>query len=91
MSSNPRSKLLNTPLSRRNALAAGAGALGAAALGSQVSLAQDGSAQTGVDPDTWTPEYIDSIAGTLEVDTAGDVAQITPLDYAGETSLWYAG
>ena len=34
MSSNPRSKLLNTPLSRRNALAAGAGALGAAALGS---------------------------------------------------------
>ncbi len=88
---DPVTKLLNVPLSRRNALAAGAGALGAAAIGSQVSLAQDGSAQTGVDPDTWTPEYINSIAGTLEVDTAAECAAVTPLDYAGETSLWYVG
>ncbi len=91
MSIDPKSKLLSLSLNRRSVLAAGAGAMGAAAAGAQVSLAQDGSAQTGVDPDTWTPEYIDSIAGTLEVDTAAECAAITPLDYAGETSMWYVG
>jgi multiple sugar transport system substrate-binding protein len=82
-------KLLDTRIDRR-ALIAGSATM-AAALGSHNAAAQDASDKTGVDPDTWTPEYIKSIAGTLEVDTAADVAKVTPLDYAGETSFWYVG
>ncbi|MDQ3443070.1 MAG: extracellular solute-binding protein [Chloroflexota bacterium] len=91
MSIDPVTKLLNIPLNRRKVLATGAGALGAVALGSQASLAQDASDKTGVDPDKWTAEYIRDIAGTLEVDTKAAVAEITPLDYEGETSYWYVG
>jgi multiple sugar transport system substrate-binding protein len=91
MSIDPASKLLNTSLTRRKVVGASAAALGAAAAGTQFSLAQDASEKTGVDPETWTPEHINEIAGTLEVDTATDVAKITPLDYQGETSYWYVG
>ena len=80
MSSDPVSKVMNTPLSRRKAVATGVGALGAAAMISQTTLAQDASDKTGVDPDKWTAEYINSIAGTIEVDTAAEVAEVTPLD-----------
>jgi multiple sugar transport system substrate-binding protein len=91
MSFDPTSKLFNTSLTRRKVLGAGAAAIGAVAIGNQATFAQDASDKTGVDPDTWTPEHINEIAGTLEVDTAADVAKITPLDYAGETSYWYVG
>ena len=42
-------------------------------LSSPMAMAQ--GAKTGIDPETWTPEYINSIAGTDEVDTAGRVRQ----------------
>jgi multiple sugar transport system substrate-binding protein len=45
----------------------------------------------GVDADKWTPDYIKSIAGTIEVDTAAECAKIVPLDYKGHVTFWYVG
>ena len=45
----------------------------------------------GVDADGWTPDYIRSIAGTLEVDTAAECAKVVPLDYSGGLTYWYVG
>ncbi len=89
MSSDSMSKRFTTPLSRRSVIGAGAIAAGAAISGHRISFAQ--TTGGGVDASVWTPEYITSIAGTREVDTAAEVAAITPLDYAGETSYWWAG
>lgn len=47
--------------------------------------------KTGVDAETWTPEYVKSIAGTETVDTAAECSQIVPLDYEGRVSYWYYG
>jgi multiple sugar transport system substrate-binding protein len=44
-----------------------------------------------VDLSKWSPEYIKSIAGTEEVDTAKDCSAITPLDYKGRLSYWWSG
>ena len=41
----------------------------------------------GVNADEWTPDYISSIAGTLEVDTAAECAKVVPLDYTGITRV----
>ena len=91
MSFDAAAKILNTPVSRRKAVAVGATIIGSLAVTTRVGFAQDASEKTGVDPSVWTPEYINEIAGTLEVDTAAEVAEITPLDYAGETSYWWVG
>jgi multiple sugar transport system substrate-binding protein len=66
--------------------AAGAGAL-AAGLGPLRALAQD----TGIDIANWTPDYISSIAGTIEVDTAAECAKVVPLDYKGRLTYWWVG
>ena len=47
--------------------------------------------KTGIDPETWTAEYVTSIAGTETVDTAAECSQVTPLDYEGKVSYWYYG
>ena len=81
---------LNTNLSRRTLLqyAAGTG-LAAAGLSSPLlAAAQDSSTKTGVDPAIWTPDYITSIAGTIEVDTAAECAKVVPLDYTGKLTYW---
>ncbi|HTN62700.1 MAG TPA: extracellular solute-binding protein [Devosia sp.] len=44
-----------------------------------------------VDLSQWSPEYIRSIAGTEEVDTAATCAKIVPLDYKGHLSYWWTG
>ena len=44
-----------------------------------------------VDLSQWSPEYIRSIAGTIEVDTAAHCADVVPLDYAGRVSVWWTG
>ncbi len=41
-----------------------------------------------VDLSKWSPEYIKSIAGTEEVDTAADCSKVVPLDYKGKVSVW---
>lgn len=58
-------------------------------LSSPLALAQE--TKTGIDPETWTPEYVRSIAGTETVDTAAECSQVVPLDYTGEVSYWYVG
>ena len=44
-----------------------------------------------VDLSKWSPEYVRSIAGTQDFDTAGDCAKVTPLDYKGRLTFWYQG
>ena len=39
----------------------------------------------------WSPEYIRSIAGTDEVDTAAECAKVVPLDYKGRVTYWCTG
>ena len=47
-------------------------------------------AQT-VDLSQWSPEYVRSIAGTKQFDTAKDCDAVVPNDYAGKVSYWYTG
>lgn len=61
----------------------------AAGLGAATVAAQD--SDTGVDIDSWSPEYVKDIAGTLEVDTAAECADVVPLDYDGRLTYWYFG
>jgi multiple sugar transport system substrate-binding protein len=68
-------------LNRRDMLRySGAAGLALGAYGPLRALAQD-----------WTPDYIKSIAGTLEVDTAAECAKVVPLDYSGSLTYWWVG
>ena len=49
-----------------------------------------GHAQS-VDLSKWSPDYVKSIAGTEEVDTAAECSKIVPLDYKGRLTYWYTG
>ncbi len=49
------------------------------------------SAEPPVDLSKWSPEYVRSIAGTQDFDTAGDCGKVTPLDYKGRLTFWYQG
>ena len=44
-----------------------------------------------IDPNSWNPETIRKLAGTLEVNTAEEVAKVVPLDHKGKVSYWYVG
>ena len=44
-----------------------------------------------VDLSQWSPEYVRSIAGTEEFDTAEQCGAVTPLDYEGKLTFWYQG
>jgi multiple sugar transport system substrate-binding protein len=72
-------------LDRRTLLATAAGA----ALASGTARAQP--TKTGVDAATWTPDYINKIAGTEEFDTAAECARVVPLNYTGKLTYWYWG
>ena len=75
-------------LDRRQLLATAAlGALAAAL--PKAALAQ--VATMGIDASKWTPEYIASIAGTAEYDTAAECAKIVPLNTAGRLNVWWVG
>ena len=72
------------PVNRRSLLA------GVASLAIAGGAQAQGS-KTGIDAATWTPEYIASIAGTAEFDTAAECARVVPLDYSGRLTYWYFG
>jgi len=72
----------------RRALLAGAAAA-ATALPALPARAQTPSAA--VDAASWSPAYVRSIAGTIEVDTAADCAKVVPLSTAGKVTYWYVG
>jgi multiple sugar transport system substrate-binding protein len=74
--------------SRRQMLGYSAGA-GLLAAGVPARAATPGNAV--LDTSNWTPDYISSIAGTVEVDTAADCAKVVPLDYKGHLSYWWVG
>jgi multiple sugar transport system substrate-binding protein len=80
-------------MSRRKLLeVAGLSAIAAAA--GTLGLPQDAAAETGsasVEISKWSPEYVRSIAGTAEYDTAADCAKVVPLDYSGRLTYWYVG
>jgi multiple sugar transport system substrate-binding protein len=44
-----------------------------------------------VDLSKWSPEYVKSIAGTEEVDTAKTCSAVVPLDYKGRLTYWWTG
>jgi multiple sugar transport system substrate-binding protein len=74
-------------LSRRRILACSAAALMTATSigGSTASYAQS------VDVSKWSPEYVKSIAGSEEFDTAAECSKVVPLDYKGRLTYWYTG
>ena len=78
---------LARPVDRREFLAITAGVAAASFAGG--AFAQE--SKTGIDPARWTPEYIRSIAGTAEYDTAAECAKVVPLDYKGRLTFWWVG
>ena len=89
MTTSRKGKLSAFELNRRKFLGYSA-ALGAGAwMGSSLDAFAD--AKTGVDASTWTPDYIKSIAGTLEIDTKAECAKVVPLDYKGKLTYWWNG
>ena len=74
----------NYPLGRALARGAVVSALAVSMLNSSVH------AQS-VDLSKWSPEYVRSIAGTEEYDTAKECGAVTPLDYEGKLTFWYQG
>lgn len=80
-------------LNRRKLIGGAAAAAAATRISfPRASLAQE--TRTGVDPSTWTPEYIQSIAGTYEIGegtTAEELSKVVPLDYTGRLTYWWVG
>jgi multiple sugar transport system substrate-binding protein len=64
---------------------------GSVALGVIASLLPTTVNAQSVDLSKWSPEYVKSIAGTEEVDTAADCGKLVPLDYKGKVSVWWTG
>ncbi|MHB2169374.1 ABC transporter substrate-binding protein [Alsobacter sp. R-9] len=64
---------------------------GAAAAAGFAGRAHAQASKTGVDPTKWTPEYIKSIAGTENPDTAAECYRVVPKDYKGRLTYWYFG
>jgi multiple sugar transport system substrate-binding protein len=63
----------------------------AASLAATLVTSTTFSQAASVDLSKWSPEYVRSIAGTQEFDTAADCAKIVPLDYKGHLSYWWTG
>lgn len=78
------------PLNRRQFIGYSAAA-GATAAWFGSGLPSMAIEKTGINADTWTPDYINSIAGTIEVDTAAECAKVVPLDYKGKLTYWWVG
>lgn len=55
------------------------------------TLMAPGARAQSVDLSKWSPEYIRSIAGTEEFDTAKECAKVTPPDYKGRVTFWWPG
>jgi len=66
-------------------------AAAAAVAGALPGRADAQGSKTGIDAATWTPDYIASIAGTADYDTAAECAKVVPLNYSGRVTYWYFG
>lgn len=63
----------------------------AATVAASLLLTTSMSNAQSVDVSQWSPEYIRSIAGTEDPDTAAHCASVVPSDYSGRVSYWYTG
>src|SRR5262249_16128610 len=63
------------------------GVVAAAAMANPLPALAAGS----IDLSKWSPDYVKSIAGTIDVDTAGECSKVVPLDYQGRLTYWYTG
>jgi multiple sugar transport system substrate-binding protein len=61
------------------------------AVGLTASLMSTTVMAQSVDVTQWSPEYVQSIAGTEEFDTVGHCNSVTPTDYEGRLTFWYQG
>ena len=77
-------------LNRRDLMRYSASAALIAGMG-KYALASAPTDLSQVTQDQWTPDFINSIAGTEEVDTAAECAKVVPLDYKGHLTYWYVG
>ncbi|MFC0406678.1 extracellular solute-binding protein [Roseomonas elaeocarpi] len=77
-------------MSRRQLLGAAGAATLAAGLPRGLAAAPS-PAGTAAEAALWTPDYINSIAGTIDVDTAAECAKVVPLNYRGKLTYWYVG
>lgn len=79
-----------SPLSRRKfvAYSAVASLVASNVFASFGAAAQESS---GIDLSKWSPDYVKSIAGTAEFDTAAACGKVVPLDYKGRLTYWYTG
>jgi ABC-type sugar transport system, periplasmic component len=64
---------------------------GCAVAALMVASLMPGAYAQSVDVSQWSPEYIRSIAGTEEFDTAAHCASVVPLDYEGRLTYWWTG
>ena len=80
-------------INRRRLMGFLAGAVAAGVISRSEALAylQDASQKTGVDPAKWNPETIQALAGTREVDTAGDLHALIPETTEGTIQYWNVG
>jgi multiple sugar transport system substrate-binding protein len=81
---------LSSAIGRRELLGSSIGA-GLLAAGLPGSAQAAPTPDVAIDTSNWTPDYISSIAGTIEVDTAADCAKVVPLDYKGRLTYWWVG
>jgi multiple sugar transport system substrate-binding protein len=69
---------------------AGAVAAGIVTKSEALAYLQDES-KTGITAENWNPETVQAMAGTLEVDTAGDLHALVPESTEGSISYWNVG
>ena len=63
----------------------------AALLSTSLTAATSAAYAQTIDVSKWSPDYVRSIAGTQEFDTAKDCSKVVPLDYKGKLTYWYTG
>jgi ABC-type glycerol-3-phosphate transport system substrate-binding protein len=56
-----------------------------------VMMSSPAFAEPPIDLSKWSPDYVRSIAGTQDFDTAAECGKVTPLDYKGRLTFWYQG
>jgi multiple sugar transport system substrate-binding protein len=77
-------------VNRRELLTYSAATALTGALGSS-AFAAAGDDLSQITQEEWTPGFIESIAGTIDVDTAAECAKVVPLDHKGKLTYWYVG
>lgn len=83
--------MTNSPHRENGASRRAVGRTVAAVAAASILISSSASFAQSVDLSKWSPEYVRSIAGTAEFDTAKDCSAVVPLDYKGRLSYWWTG